>query len=234
MGLLERSRSRTDGTDLSEGRARMIALAGLALFLLITALVEAQALHGADMAVMLAKNASNSGPLYVWSQAVGLLLSAEFSIVYTAVAFLAMLAHGLRRWALAPGAWLFGTAVEVIFKLLIHQPAIPREFIITSNYPLTSVTMPGSFPSGHAIRTGFLFAFLAVLLWNGGGLVRRVMAALLMAVAVIACYARVYMGQHWTSDVVAGGILGVAIALLVAPRVEWLIRQRGRTEARPR
>jgi undecaprenyl-diphosphatase len=69
-------------------------------------------------------------------------------------------------------------------------------------------TDPHSFPSGHAARAGML-AILAIgsgPLWLG----------LLLAVwAPIVGLARVAMGVHYLSDVVAGLVLGVIIGLVL-------------------
>jgi membrane-associated phospholipid phosphatase len=69
-------------------------------------------------------------------------------------------------------------------------------------------TDPHSFPSGHAARAA-LIAVLAVLLgppW---------FAALLLVWAPLVSLARVAMGVHFLSDVVAGMALGVVMALVV-------------------
>lgn len=67
-------------------------------------------------------------------------------------------------------------------------------------------TDPHSFPSGHAARAlllGVLFIFL------GPGW----LAAALLVWAPLVALARVAMGVHYLSDVLAGGLLGVLIAL---------------------
>jgi undecaprenyl-diphosphatase len=63
------------------------------------------------------------------------------------------------------------------------------------------------FPSDHA--TG---AFgLAMGLW----LYDRAIGALTLFLAVIVALARVYVGAHYPSDVVAGALLGIAVALVL-------------------
>jgi undecaprenyl-diphosphatase len=82
-------------------------------------------------------------------------------------------------------------------------------------------TDPHSFPSGHAARA-FLIAVLAMALGPAG------LAIGLWIWAPLVSLARVAMGVHYVSDVVAGSILGV-IAGLVASRMSgpflaWLTR----------
>lgn len=68
-------------------------------------------------------------------------------------------------------------------------------------------TDPHSFPSGHAARA-FLIAVIASVLappW---------LAILLWVWAPLVALARVAMGVHYLSDIIAGAILGIIVALL--------------------
>ena len=234
MRTLEQSVTSSYSTERSDRWARLMALAGLVVFVVMTVLVETHALIGLDVAIMLAKSQAQSTLLLVWSQAVGVLLSAELSVIYTAIAVYVLIALGLRWWALAPTLWLPGTVVEAALKLTIHQPHIPPEYILRSSFHLTNVDLPGSFPSGHAMRTAFLLLFIAIILWTRGGMLRRFMAAGMLLISFAGGYARVYMGYHWASDVVAGMALGFTLALLVAPQLSRMIVERGRARTRPR
>jgi membrane-associated phospholipid phosphatase len=68
-------------------------------------------------------------------------------------------------------------------------------------------TDPHSFPSGHAARS-FLIAVLAT------GLGPTWLAILLWIWAPLVGLARVAMGVHYVSDILAGGILGIITALI--------------------
>jgi len=71
-------------------------------------------------------------------------------------------------------------------------------------------TDPHSFPSGHAARA-FLIATLAVFLGPGW------LAIALWIWAPLVSLARVAMGVHYVSDVIAGAMLGVLVAFLGYP-----------------
>lgn len=80
-------------------------------------------------------------------------------------------------------------------------------------------TDPHSFPSGHAARA-FMIALVATALgpaWVG---------ILLWVWAPLVALARVAMGVHYVSDVVAGAIVGIAVGLIglqiYSPLLDWV------------
>jgi undecaprenyl-diphosphatase len=94
--------------------------------------------------------------------------------------------------------------------------------------------LPGSFsfPSGHAVAASSAFSFLAYFAIRK---VRRlsvqVAIALTAAVMIIGvAYSRVVLGFHFTSDVIAGTLLGLAVS---AAAITWMdCRSWRKTEAR--
>jgi len=80
-------------------------------------------------------------------------------------------------------------------------------------------TDPHSFPSGHAARS-FLIAVIAA--WFGPAW----LAILLWTWAPLVALARVAMGVHYVSDIVAGALFGIVIALvglqIYPPLFNWL------------
>jgi len=73
-----------------------------------------------------------------------------------------------------------------------------------------------SFPSGHAMASAAAFLILAVLIvkWTTSLLIQRCVIGFAVLMAVTVGLTRIYLGVHWTTDVVAGWSAGVAWAML--------------------
>jgi undecaprenyl-diphosphatase len=87
-------------------------------------------------------------------------------------------------------------------------------------------TDPHSFPSGHAARA-FLIATIAAGLGPSG------LALALWIWAPLVALARVAMGVHYLSDVVAGALFGIVVAWIglqiYPPLFDWIFRYLGFT-----
>jgi undecaprenyl-diphosphatase len=120
-----------------------------------------------------------------------------------------------RQWAVALFAGIAVLAITVlVIKLIVRRRRPEGEW-----GGIYRNTDPHSFPSGHAARA-FLIAVLAI------GLVPAWLAILLCLWAPLVSLARVAMGVHYVSDVVAGMVLGIIVGLIwlqVAPLfLNWL------------
>jgi undecaprenyl-diphosphatase len=125
-------------------------------------------------------------------------------------ACLVLLAFGARREAvfllLVVAA---GQAFKIAVKDLIRRPRPSPDLVNV----LIDAKEIHSFPSGHTVHYVVFFGFLwflvfTLLRWRA---LRRPMLALLGALVLLVGPARVYLGAHWTSDVLAGYLMGVAL-----------------------
>ncbi|MEP7135215.1 MAG: phosphatase PAP2 family protein [Chloroflexota bacterium] len=135
----------------------------------------------------------------------------------------AFLAHSGDSWFWAAAlmiAWLFSDPLwrkwEVVEGIGISVLAVlvmSIKFLVRRKRPegewggIYRSTDPHSFPSGHAARS-FLIAVIAT------GLSPLWLAIILWIWAPLVALARVAMGVHYVSDVVAGAIVGSVFALI--------------------
>jgi membrane-associated phospholipid phosphatase len=114
-------------------------------------------------------------------------------------------------------------AADLLAALL--KTAFDRERpyeVVPEADPLLRWDLSSSMPSGHASASAAGAVILGYLL---GG--RWAWALGLLAVAV--GFARVYIGVHYPSDVLAGAALGVGVGLVAV----WLVRRLQPTSAAP-
>jgi len=135
----------------------------------------------------------------------------------------AFLAHSGDSWFWAAAlmiAWLFSNSywrkwevVEGVGISVLAVLVMCIKFLVRRKRPegewggIYRNTDPHSFPSGHAARS-FLIAVIAA------GWVPAWLAIILWIWALLVALARVAMGVHYVSDVVAGAIVGSVFGLI--------------------
>jgi membrane-associated phospholipid phosphatase len=124
-------------------------------------------------------------------------LAAVALVLVVARRWLALLAFAAAE-TLAP-------LVSSLTKQLVDRPRPPGGLVHPSG---------ASFPSGHATYAGVTSVAL-VLLFTEPGPRRRLWWALAALATAGMAWSRTYLRVHWLSDVLAGSLLGVAVALVV-------------------
>ena len=123
-----------------------------------------------------------------------------------------------------------GTILQVLKHIISHpRPVSAFEEYSDAVLPVVQgvdLHHSNSFPSGHA-STFFVFCTCCVLLlaYRYGQRARQnsqescilpcVLALLLVAFAALGAYSRIYLSQHFLSDVCVGSIIGVVTPLLM-------------------
>jgi undecaprenyl-diphosphatase len=129
---------------------------------------------------------------------------------------------GGRKWKLAATCALGSAGVGLLINRLISTIWDRRRPF--DAHPSAHVwgarSHDPSFPSDHA-SAAFGIAF-AVFLFD------RVVGSVFLAAAVVIGAGRVFVGEHYPLDVLAGCLVGLAAALLVTrvarPAIEWFVR----------
>ena len=117
-------------------------------------------------------------------------------------------------WLITRTAWHTKSALMATGILVLAVLVLAVKFTVRRSRPpgewgaIYRNTDPHSFPSGHAARAALLVV-MAVALGPGW------FAVLVLAWAPLVSLARVAMGVHYLSDVLAGMVLGVIIGLLI-------------------
>jgi len=114
----------------------------------------------------------------------------------------------LARALLGPVAVAVAYALSEAVKLVVREER-PCRAVADAAAPIVPCPEPGdwSFPSNHATIAA-ASAVAVVLAW-------RTAAWLVLPLAVLTAFSRVFLGVHYPHDVAAGALLGAAVVLLV-------------------
>ena len=194
--------------------------------------------------VELARAIQSAAPAGDWARAVT--RAAYVPWIYGILALCAL--AGMRV-----AGWRGAAAMVVVFFAFMHAEHYIKDHIARPRPSPALITVAGfptmtpmaiaagasaptagySMPSGWALLFGSTVGLLGVLAWtNTRGVARAAYAIGCATILIAGLVARVSLGAHWPSDVVAGYLLSITIGLAVH-EVLTTIKGRGqRTEGR--
>lgn len=143
-------------------------------------------------------------------------LIGSFEIISIFIGILLILFKRLRA-ILIIGLYGGAHVVEIFGKYFMHHPGPPFLFFrydINFLFPSSYVQTGSSYPSGHSLRSVFftvLFIFFIFNIKKMNKWVRVLISLLAIGLCFVMLLSRVSLGEHWTTDVIGGSLMGLAI-----------------------
>jgi membrane-associated phospholipid phosphatase len=150
------------------------------------------------------------------------------ALMVTVLTIIAVVTFALRRQWLEAIFMLATTSnvlLTFVLKELIHR-ARPFRMPVSANEFIQNINQY-SYPSGHVLFFVVFFGFFAYLAWiNFAGRVRIIVIVTCAALIVLIGPSRVFLGAHWTSDVIGSYVIGTIWLLVLIFAHQLAIRRR--------
>jgi undecaprenyl-diphosphatase len=206
-------RTSADGGDRTVARDRLFWAAFLALVIAATAvtvLATRELTFPGDLPLLLAVQGLRNP---VMDQIMLFVTDIGFEIGSFVVVVLAAFALWLARLHLAALFVFFtllGDLSGTALKLIVARPRPPDQYLY-----LIGPRPDFGYPSGHALHAALLYGFLAFICWYHikNETLRIALTTWLVLLALLTGLSRVYLGQHWPSDVIGGYLVGLALLM---------------------
>ncbi len=204
----------------------MAEIAALAGFLLLAYLVRQTPYFAVDLAAARAVQSLRSPAFDSFMRAISWPGFPPQVLVTLALLLLAVFLTGRRREALYLVAAIVGVAILAeSTKILIDRPRPPPDLIYVVNPNVDNGRW--GYPAGHAADYLAIYGFVFYIAYSAKGrsVWRWVVMGLTAAAILLVGVSRVYMGEHWVTDVVGGYLLGGAWLAVV---IYWYRRMTAR------
>jgi undecaprenyl-diphosphatase len=144
---------------------------------------------------------------------------APQSIIISAAIAILLFVIGLRWEAVAAAIAAAGAeALVELVKIIVHRPRPSTDLVDVLQQVSSS-----SFPSGHVLTyTAFLgFVFFLGYTFLKPSLARTLLLVILGSLVVLIGISRIYLGDHWASDVLGGYLLGSLWLMVSVSVYQW-------------
>ena len=186
------------------------------LFVLFTIVVKESSLlkFNTDVTMLVQSKADHYlDTLFSWVSTIGRI---EVSLV-----FLLILLFIIKKQHRITVVLLFGMmqGIEVFCKLSIQQKGPPFQFYRhqIEGSLLDSYIAPGySYPSGHAMRVtviAFIILYTVIKSEKLSFIQKNIIVSSILPIVILLFISKIYLGEHWISDIVGGILLGLTFNL---------------------
>jgi undecaprenyl-diphosphatase len=140
----------------------------------------------------------------------------KFQITTIVLLAIFVITRKFKAGIVAFAAYVVFHLIEIFGKGYVNHPP-PPEFMLRTEriiaMPEFHVRTEFSYPSGHSGRSIFISVILLILLWQSKRIpliFKFVLTGLIAGFDIAMLYSRVSLGEHWTTDVIGGSLLGAA------------------------
>jgi membrane-associated phospholipid phosphatase len=193
--------------------------AAIGAFTVLTFMVETTPIFTLDVQITRALQSINSP---IFAAAMSLISWPGFSpqsFILSLLIVLLIYSFGLRWEALtAFNAALLPQLVNVLVKELIRRPRPTMDLV-----QVLRILDSYSFPSGHVMFYVGFFGFIWFLIYTfmKRSLMRTLLLGFFGCLIALVGFSRIYLGQHWASDVLGAYLLGSLTLVAILQLYRW-------------